>query len=132
MIGSWSRLAVACVVVALTPAGCTPRRERNPAGAELYHRYCASCHGPNGAGDGPVAKWIDPRPADLTQSALDLPGLVERIDGRREVGPHGPSEMPIWADVFNEQLIEEPKKREITRWRVQAIAEHVHSLRRAP
>jgi mono/diheme cytochrome c family protein len=126
---SWRRLVVVGVAAALASLGCSPRRERNPAGAELYQRYCASCHGSNGAGDGPVAKWLDPRPADLRQSALDLRGLVERIDGRREVHGHGSSEMPVWSEVFSEDLLSEPKAREITRLRVQSIAEHVRSLR---
>jgi mono/diheme cytochrome c family protein len=119
---------VGCLLVL---AGCAPRRERHPAGGELYLRYCASCHGMNGTGDGPVAKWLQPRPADLTQSTLDLPALVDRIDGRRMVPGHGSSEMPVWAEVFNEELLDEPRAREITRLRVQALAEHVRSLRAA-
>ncbi len=128
-MAAWRLMVVVCFAVALASLGCSPRRERNPAGAELYLRYCTSCHGPNGAGDGPVAKWLDPRPANLRESTLDLQGLVERIDGRRDVGAHGSSEMPVWAEVFNLQLLREPKAREITRLRVQAIAEHVRSLR---
>jgi hypothetical protein len=31
--------------------------------------------------------------------------------------------------VFDEQIVTEPKAREITRLRVQALAEHVRSLR---
>ena len=122
-------LALAVALASMVPAGCTPRRERNPAGAELYVRYCASCHGPNGTGDGPVARGLDPRPADLTHSTLGLAELVERIDGRRTIPAHGSSDMPVWAEVFSEQLLGEPKAREITRLRLQAIAEHVHSLR---
>jgi mono/diheme cytochrome c family protein len=39
-------------------------REGDPAdGAPLYATYCASCHGPKGAGDGPVAATLDPKPA---------------------------------------------------------------------
>jgi mono/diheme cytochrome c family protein len=115
--------------VALVALGCAPRREHEPAGAELYHRYCASCHGTNGAGDGPAARWLEPRPANLRQSTLDLAALVERIDGRREVPGHGSSDMPVWGKVFSEMLVTEPKERAITRLRVQAIAEHVRSLR---
>ena len=35
-------------------------------GGDLYHRYCASCHGVNGQGDGPLARLlqVDQRPAD--------------------------------------------------------------------
>jgi hypothetical protein len=37
--------------------------------------------------------------------------------------------MPVWGEVFSEMLVEEAKAREITRLRVQSIAEHVRSLR---
>lgn len=32
-------------------------------GELLYGTYCASCHGARGAGDGPVAAGLDPKPA---------------------------------------------------------------------
>jgi high-affinity iron transporter len=34
------------------------------AGALLYSTYCASCHGPKGQGDGPIAASMNPRPAN--------------------------------------------------------------------
>lgn len=40
--------------------GSTPAR-----GAELYAAHCASCHGVHGAGDGPEADGLDPRPTNL-------------------------------------------------------------------
>ena len=47
------------------------RSERDPSpatGARIYATLCASCHGPQGRGDGPVAAQLDPRPADLRDS----------------------------------------------------------------
>ena len=32
-------------------------------GAEHYQLYCASCHGAEGGGDGPLAAALDPKPA---------------------------------------------------------------------
>jgi mono/diheme cytochrome c family protein len=32
-------------------------------GRALYGQYCASCHGPEGEGDGPVAAGLNPKPA---------------------------------------------------------------------
>lgn len=34
-----------------------------------YGLYCATCHGDNGGGDGPLAAELDPRPRDHTDSA---------------------------------------------------------------
>lgn len=39
-------------------------------GASLYRTWCAQCHGPDGAGDGPLAAGLDPPPPDLTDPAL--------------------------------------------------------------
>jgi putative copper resistance protein D/copper transport protein len=34
-------------------------------GGEIYRQHCQSCHGVGGAGDGPAAATMDPRPADF-------------------------------------------------------------------
>jgi mono/diheme cytochrome c family protein len=51
-------------------AGLTGNPDR---AASLYRRYCVSCHGPLGDGNGEVAQWLDPtvspgnfRPRDFT------------------------------------------------------------------
>jgi high-affinity iron transporter len=48
-------------------------------GAEVYRQNCAGCHGDTGAGNGPLARGLEPPPADLTarsslrdQSPLDF------------------------------------------------------------
>jgi high-affinity iron transporter len=41
-------------------------------GASVYAASCAACHGATGAGDGPAAAALDPRPTDFTDRA----GLV--------------------------------------------------------
>ncbi len=90
--------------------GKTPR---SPSGEALYRRYCASCHGVTGRGDGPVGATLKTPPADLTQLAkkaggrLDEPRLLAFIDGRRWVNEHGPRDMPVWGAVFDEELKEQ-------------------------
>jgi len=49
--------------VASTPASIT-------AGAAVYKKYCAFCHGVTGKGDGPLAPK-DANPADLTDAKWD-------------------------------------------------------------
>ena len=39
------------------------------AGAQMYGTYCASCHGPEGKGDGPIAQTLKPPPANHTDHA---------------------------------------------------------------
>jgi len=42
----------------------------NP-GQELYLQNCSSCHGETGAGDGPAAASLNPKPRDLMSAAKD-------------------------------------------------------------
>jgi copper transport protein len=42
-------------------------------GERLYEQNCLPCHGPQGKGDGPVGRTLNPRPSDLSQHTL--PGL---------------------------------------------------------
>jgi hypothetical protein len=70
---------------------------------ETYERYCASCHGVEGKGNGPIANALKSRPADLTQLSRNNNGTFPRqrvynaIDGRAEVRAHGPRDMPVWG-----------------------------------
>src|SRR4051812_37279330 len=38
-------------------------------GADVFHANCASCHGELGRGNGPMAKGMEPKPADLSDAA---------------------------------------------------------------
>lgn len=50
-----------------TPTGKLPATpEVIAAGKKVYERRCFFCHGVEGAGDGPVADYLDPRPRDFT------------------------------------------------------------------
>jgi mono/diheme cytochrome c family protein len=75
-------------------------------GKALFMHYCASCHGPNGAGDGPLASSLSTPPANLRLLSLrfgnPLPqDVIGRfIDGRADVKAHGPRDMPVWGEKF--------------------------------
>ncbi|WP_232829306.1 c-type cytochrome [Tropicimonas sp. IMCC34043] len=75
------------------------------AGAALYSRFCATCHGVEGRGDGPTAAVISVPPVDLGGLAAANGGVfpvarvLRRIDGRDEVLAHG-SPMPIYGAFF--------------------------------
>jgi mono/diheme cytochrome c family protein len=76
------------------------------SGAELYERFCASCHGRSGEGDGPVASFFKLSPPDLTRIAQRNRGqfpedrIRKIVDGRENVLPHGTREMPVWGWEF--------------------------------
>jgi mono/diheme cytochrome c family protein len=70
---------------------------------QLFQRFCASCHGRDGRGDGPVAPFFKLAPPDLTGLSRRNGGTfpserVHRIvDGREVVTPHGARQMPVWG-----------------------------------
>lgn len=75
------------------------------SGAELYERFCASCHGESGRGDGPVAGTLAVHVPDLTRISERYDGfpageISQVIDGRAVVVAHGPRYMPIWGYEF--------------------------------
>lgn len=94
--------------------GAVPSRPGATGGEVLYMRYCASCHGVTGHGDGPVARELRKPPPDLTRLAarnggkFDERSLVAVIDGRRSIAAHGGRAMPVWGDVFDTELAGAP------------------------
>jgi mono/diheme cytochrome c family protein len=76
-------------------------------GQAIYLRFCSACHGPMGIGDGPLATGLRTNPTDLTRLAVNNGGVfsydkVSRaIDGRDTIRMHGPSDMPVWGEVFS-------------------------------
>ena len=63
-------------------------------GAVLFAHNCASCHGATGAGTGPAAAGLVPRPADLQAARLS----DERVSSALWNGVAG-SSMPAWRDL---------------------------------
>jgi mono/diheme cytochrome c family protein len=76
------------------------------SGSYAFRTYCASCHGLDGKGEGPLAENLRFHPPDLTLIAKRNGGeypteRVHRIvDGRRPLPGHGGPDMPIWGDAF--------------------------------
>jgi mono/diheme cytochrome c family protein len=95
-------------------AGCGREAAVDTSGRDMFLRYCASCHGAEGRGDGPLAGSLTKPPADLTQLAkrsgghYDERAVMSAIDGRREVVEHGTRDMPVWGAVFEAEGQGEP------------------------
>jgi mono/diheme cytochrome c family protein len=124
-------LTIFAVLALLTLAACGETPAVPEHAEALYRRYCASCHGLTGHGDGPAADALSPRPTDLTTSALDLPELMKVIDGRRTVRAHGSAAMPVWGQEFEESLPDDSRTHRQALRQVQAVAEYVQALRAA-
>jgi len=105
------RTAAACCIaaVALAAAGCATRitLPSDETGQQLYLSMCASCHGRNATGEGPVAPALKTRPTDLTTLAARHGGvfprkeLIQTITGEHPLAAHGTREMPVWRERFS-------------------------------
>jgi mono/diheme cytochrome c family protein len=91
------------------------------AGKTEYLSNCASCHGTEGKGNGPLSAKLKVKPADLTTFAKKNKGVFpvsavyEAIDGRRATESHGVSEMPIWGCRHTPPPISKTGKRKVYR-----------------
>jgi mono/diheme cytochrome c family protein len=78
------------------------------SGKETFLRYCASCHGTDGNGNGPAAIAMKTPPSDLTtltrrhedKYPAGYIGAVLKFG--RSLASHGSEDMPIWGSRFKE------------------------------
>lgn len=76
-------------------------------GKSEFQSSCASCHGTDAKGKGPVSDQLKIPPPDLTMLAKSNNGVFptnavyESIDGLKTIPAHGTREMPIWGERFN-------------------------------
>ena len=106
------------------------------SGEELYSRFCASCHGATGRGDGPVAGSFKVEVPDLTLIARRAGGVFPRdriekvIDGRYIVASHGSRTMPVWGEDFSRVELGNPEAERGTRLMIQRLVDYVRQLQK--
>lgn len=102
---------------------------------------CASCHGVDGKGNGPIGWLLQKSPPDLSQLAKKNGGVlpVNRmyavIEGTAAVPSHGTRDMPVWG---REYRIEEGQRlrearglyepAEVVRARILTLIEYISRL----
>ena len=77
-------------------------------GRSEYMSNCASCHGFDAKGGGPVAQALTKKPSDLTTlarrsgGALPVQLIWEMVDGRAstDIWAHGSRDMPVWGQEY--------------------------------
>lgn len=109
------------------------------SGADLYTRYCASCHGVAAQGDGPAAATLRKPPSDLTRlgprwgTPLDRERLAAFIDGREGPRAHGTPEMPVWGEqLYAGERPESTAREAARRGTILLILEYLDTLQQAP
>jgi len=71
------------------------------AGARLFSRNCAPCHGPDADGRGPAAPGLNPPPADFRGGPILRNHSDAFLYWRIAEGKHGTA-MPQWDGVLTE------------------------------
>jgi mono/diheme cytochrome c family protein len=76
------------------------------AGKAEFTTLCATCHGETGAGDGPAASALTPKPANLDNTAKDATDayIFWRISEGGSMAPFN-SAMPAHKDTMSEEQI---------------------------
>lgn len=74
-------------------------------GKKIFQFHCATCHGLEATGNGPMAAALLVQPTNLTRlaatnnGAFPITRVIMRIDGRDPLVSHG-SSMPIFGEFF--------------------------------
>jgi mono/diheme cytochrome c family protein len=108
-----------------------PRLIASIQGPALFKAYCASCHGVDAKGRGPMAPFLKTPPADLTHVSARNSGTfplmrIERIISGEEVLPsgHGARGMPVWGPIFSQV----DDDRDLGRVRIDNLARYLRDL----
>ena len=75
------------------------------SGKEMFHAYCASCHGTDAKGGGPAAPGLKKAPSDLTTLSKKNGGKFPALAVRASIKDgsqieHGSKEMPVWGPIL--------------------------------
>lgn len=120
---------VSAMILALAMLGCQspgPEHAAQPHdGAELFRASCATCHGTDARGDGPMAKMLVGTVPDLTtQQFRNKLEVIQVIDGRGMRAAHGTADMPVWGWALREA----ERSETAVQARLEALAEYVMAL----
>jgi mono/diheme cytochrome c family protein len=103
------------------------------SGKQMYTSYCASCHGMDGKGSGPVAPALKKQPADLSVLSRNNGGKFPSehfnavLQFGEETSAHGTAEMPVWGTVLTRMDVGVPEP-EMRALRVSNLNRYIQSL----
>lgn len=146
--GSTGRVIVSLVAAAVGSAGCGSSSPEvrvaegaavsgaNAAatGQELYSTLCATCHGTEADGEGPLAYLLRVETPDLRSLSARHGGEFPRasvrskIDGTDEVGAHGTRVMPVWGRVLRRDSDGTPESEEAVDRQIDNLVAYLASI----
>jgi mono/diheme cytochrome c family protein len=107
-----------------------------------FRLYCAQCHGLEATGNGPIARALKKKPANLRMLTKDNAGIFPEqkirdfIDGVKDIAAHGGREMPIWGLVFQARTNVRPESgappisQEEVNHRIDLLVDYIKSIQR--
>ncbi len=109
-------------------------------GAMLYQGYCASCHGPTGMGDGPLAAKLMVLMQDLKTIQIRNGGVFPRkaletvVEGGTVRAVHGTPDMPVWGWAFyvQERQMGEEDPQRFANARISALIDYLETIQTRP
>jgi hypothetical protein len=131
-------LLVGFLLTGISSAQPGPFGLKDYSGAEIFQRFCSSCHGESAHGDGPVAKTLSVAVPDLTQlyrrygNRFPAAELRETIDGRNIVVAHGVRTMPVWGYEFWWEEGADIEAEAAARETIDKLVEYIRSIQDAP
>jgi mono/diheme cytochrome c family protein len=133
------RIRVTTVVLLLAAGPAVHATEPDPllgyTGPQLYKRFCASCHGPQAYGDGPVAPMLKVMVPDLTRIARRQQGgefpeqrIREIVDGRAVLSAHGSRDMPVWGYELEAQAPPDQPGRAVAQGLIDKLVAYLRTI----
>ena len=121
------------IALLLTAASlATVAHAAEPKGDALFATHCATCHGADGEGGGPVAGVMNiPMPnlrtlAKRNGGVFPADAVAAYIDGREQAASHGDRLMPVWGDFL--QMPGDKDNQEPVRARIAALVTFIERL----
>jgi mono/diheme cytochrome c family protein len=127
MVGLFGLLVVGTVAMARTA-----KSDDVAEGRALYLQYCGVCHGRNADGKGPMASVLSTPPANLRLlwerygNPLPEDQIARFIDGRADVKAHGPRDMPVWGEVWQNPNVSQQQVNE----RIAKLVAYLQSIQK--
>jgi mono/diheme cytochrome c family protein len=100
--------AIVLIYISFSPAPVLVARQGKDQvgqGRKLFLNYCASCHGTDASGNGPVVSSLKKQPPDLRRlraksTKYSSEQIRKVITGDLSLPVHGNKEMPVWGMIL--------------------------------
>ena len=128
---TWSLMSVMMTVFVIISTSDAQEANYGPT---LYRQYCASCHGEDGRGHGPVEPYLTVKPSDLTRITARRDGDFPReqlkrvVAGDEVIAAHGTRTMPIWGEQLQVDVIGTVNKPVVARGRIGFLVDYLETL----